>query len=260
LLTKRLRIFAGPNGSGKSAIEKRVSSKYNIGTFINADKIEQLLRTRGQLSFNTYGIQVSRSALSAFIKSSGFQEKVDLTRISSQLSLSKNILSVKSKIVPCAYLGAILSEFLRNKCLDQNRTFSFETVMSHPGKLDFIKAAKSNGFKTYLYFVCTESFKINIDRVKSRVQLGGHSVPINKIRSRYSKSLDLLADAVQLADRALSMTTRETIQFYWLKRTRTNLRSLCPKFHCGLINISFENYHSPSQKKDIRHRNEKRYN
>ena len=199
--TKRLRIFAGPNGSGKSAIEEIVSSKYNIGTFINADKIEQILRTRNQLSFNTYGLQVSRMALSTFIKSSGFQEIVDLSRISSQLFLSKNILSLKSKMVPYAYLGAILSEFIRNKCLSQNRTFSFETVMSHPGKLDFIKEAKSNGFKTYLYFVCTESVKINIG-VRSRVQLGGHSVPMDKIKSRYSKSLNLLADAVKLADRA----------------------------------------------------------
>ncbi|HEY8934033.1 MAG TPA: hypothetical protein VIM65_02390 [Cyclobacteriaceae bacterium] len=207
--TKRLRIFAGPNGSGKSSIEDLVSSKYNIGNLINADKIEQILRSRGQLSFNTYGIKITSSELKKFIKSSGFNEKADLTELSNLLTVQKNVLKLKSSKIPFAYLGAILTELIRNKCLDGNRTFSFETVMSHRGKLEFIKEAKRKGFKTYLYFVCTESARINIDRVQSRVALGGHTVPIEKIKSRYIKSLNLLAEAVKLVDRAFIFDNSE---------------------------------------------------
>ena len=200
--TKRLRIFAGPNGSGKSTIEDLISSKYNLGQVINADKIESVLRGRGQLSFNTYGITVNNSELKKSIAISGFNKKANLLELSANLTVSKNVLKLKSKDVPYAYLGAILSELIRNKSLDENRTFSFETVMSHPSKLDFIREAKVKGFKTYLYFVCTESVNLNISRVQNRVQLGGHSVPTDKIKSRYTKSLILLADAVKLADRA----------------------------------------------------------
>jgi predicted ABC-type ATPase len=38
--------------------------------------------------------------------------------------------------------------------------------------------------------------------VQSRVKLGGHSVPTGKIKSRYKKSLHLLAEAIKLVDRA----------------------------------------------------------
>jgi predicted ABC-type ATPase len=202
LSTKRVRIFAGPNGSGKSTIEGLVSSKYNIGTLINADSIEQTLRKKGYLSFKTYGITVSSKDLKKFIGASGFNEKADLKSLPNNLIVSKNILRLKSIDIPYAYLGAILSEFIRNECLKGNRTFSFETVMSHPGKLEFIAEAKAKGFKTYLYFVCTESVQINIDRVQSRVELGGHPVPVEKTKSRYKKSLNLLVDAIKMVDRA----------------------------------------------------------
>jgi predicted ABC-type ATPase len=157
LPTKRLRIFAGPNGSGKSTIVGLVSSKYNIGNLINADNIEQTLRKRSQLSFNTYGIAVTANELRKFIESSGFNEKTDLSKMPTYLTVSKNVLKLRSRDIPYEYVGAILSELIRNKSLGGSKTFSFETVMSHPGKLDFIKEAKAKGFKTYLYFVCTES-------------------------------------------------------------------------------------------------------
>jgi predicted ABC-type ATPase len=212
LRTKRLRIFAGPNGSGKSTIESIVSSKYNIGKFINADRIEHILRRRGKLSFNSYRVKITAADLKESILRSGFSSKVDINQVLLHLTISKNVLHLKSKDIPYAYLGAIVSELIRNKCLERKSTFSFETVMSHVSKLDFIREAKARGFKTYLYFVCTESVEINIDRVQSRVELGGHPVPIEKIRSRYKKTLELLSDAVKLADRAFIFDNSEQSQ------------------------------------------------
>jgi predicted ABC-type ATPase len=74
--------------------------------------------------------------------------------------------------------------------------------MSSPDKVQFLKYAQDQGFRTYLYFIATEAPEINISRVKNRVIQGGHPVPEDKIVSRYYRSLDLLADAVQFTDRA----------------------------------------------------------
>jgi predicted ABC-type ATPase len=53
-----------------------------------------------------------------------------------------------------------------------------------------------------LYYITTEDPIINISRVKNRVELGGHSVPENKIIERHQRSLALLFDAVQYSNRA----------------------------------------------------------
>lgn len=86
--------------------------------------------------------------------------------------------------------------------LDNVDVFTVETVMSHKSKLKYIELAKEKGYRVYLYFVSTEDVMINISRVSSRVDSGGHSVPEDKIKKRYDKSLDLLYDALKLVDRA----------------------------------------------------------
>lgn len=83
--------------------------------------------------------------------------------------------------------------------MEQKRKFSFETVFSHPSKLDIMRQARENGYKVYLYFVSTESPEINVYRVQLRKEKGGHDVPVDKIKSRYTRSLDLLYEASQLA-------------------------------------------------------------
>ncbi len=72
----------------------------------------------------------------------------------------------------------------REKCLAENRSLIFETVLSAPDKLDFIAQAKQKNYFVRLFFVCTNSPKINASRVASRVLKGGHDVPISKIISR----------------------------------------------------------------------------
>jgi len=41
----------------------------------------------------------------------------------------------------------------RNACIEARRSFSFETVMSHPSKLDILVRAKEAGFFVQLFFV-----------------------------------------------------------------------------------------------------------
>lgn len=90
----------------------------------------------------------------------------------------------------------------RQACLEAGRSFSFETVMSHPSKIEVLREAKTRGFRTALYFVATESPSLNVARVAQRVLLGGHDVPEDRIRQRYVRTLDLLPQALEQADLA----------------------------------------------------------
>jgi predicted ABC-type ATPase len=76
-------------------------------------------------------------------------------------------------------------------------------LLTHlPDKIEFLQRAQSNGYRTYLYYVATEDPAINISRVQYRVKMGGHSVPEDKIISRYKRSLDLLKEAIPFTNRA----------------------------------------------------------
>jgi predicted ABC-type ATPase len=99
-------------------------------------------------------------------------------------------------------MAQIVADFLRKKLLAERKKFSFETVFSHPSKLEIMRQAAAAGYKVYLYFVSTESPLINEFRVKARVAKGGHHVPVDKIESRYYRSLDLLFEASQIAYQA----------------------------------------------------------
>lgn len=95
-----------------------------------------------------------------------------------------------------------MAAFLRRKLLEQRRNFTFESVMSHESKVRLLSEAQAAGYRTYLYYVATDDPLINISRVSNRVALGGHSVPEEKIISRYHRSLALLMDAIQVSNRA----------------------------------------------------------
>lgn len=97
--------------------------------------------------------------------------------------------------------AVVYAQEQREKCLAENRSLIFETVLSAPDKVDFIAQAKQKGYFVRLFFVCTNSPTINAQRVAARVLEGGHDVPIPKIISRYSRSMKNAVDVAKIADR-----------------------------------------------------------
>lgn len=89
----------------------------------------------------------------------------------------------------------------RYECLENGQDFVFETVFSSPEKMDFIRKAKDAGFFIRIFYVCTESPLININRIAQRYLNGGHEVPISKVISRYYSSLKNISKAMEIADR-----------------------------------------------------------
>lgn len=100
-----------------------------------------------------------------------------------------------------AKMAQVVCTGLRERYLELKLSLTYESVMSHLSHLQYIKRAKQAGYKTYLYYVCINDPFVNIERVKQRVELGGHNVPEDKIRSRYDNSLSHLYDMSMLCDR-----------------------------------------------------------
>ena len=90
---------------------------------------------------------------------------------------------------------------IREGCLAEGRSLAFETVLSAPDKMDFLRRAREAGIFIRLFFVGTDDPSINAKRVAMRVMEGGHDVPIPKIIGRYTKSLAYCSVVAWLADR-----------------------------------------------------------
>jgi len=199
--TKRMRVFAGPNGSGKTTIINNLKAEIPFGVYVNADDIEGLLKQSGVLLFSTYQLNITEAALQSFFKKSRFSPiKRNEPDLWSKLTVQENILHINASVD--SYLAADLSEFIRQQLLENNISFTYETVMSHESKIAFLQEAKEKGYRVYLYFIATEDPDINISRVNVRVAQHGHGVNPDIIKSRYYKSLKQLKSAVKNTNRA----------------------------------------------------------
>jgi predicted ABC-type ATPase len=96
-----------------------------------------------------------------------------------------------------------IADSQRDACLQSRRSFAFETVMSHPSKIDLMQRAANAGYDVTLYFVCTSDPTLNLKRIAQRVVFGGHDVPEDRVVSRYARTLDLLVPAALIAHRTV---------------------------------------------------------
>jgi len=193
-------MFAGPNGSGKSTIKSVIDSNL-IGIYVNPDEIELEIKQVGFLDFDRFEIRPSETEILEFFNSSQLLKKADLLEEAAALRFSDNKLSFFNVLVN-SYFASVASDFIRTKLSDAGKSFTTETVMSSPDKIDLLKNAQRLGYRTYLYYVATADPEINVSRVQSRIESGGHSVPKDKIASRYKRSLSLLPDAIRYSNRA----------------------------------------------------------
>ena len=196
-MIKRLRIFAGPNGSGKTTLKNQIASIVDLGVYVNADDIQAQIARTSIVDLKEFQIYSSKKSFTtqfvAFCTAHGLNKKVEnkidymsIRFVKSQLILPKGDYS--------GYLAAIIADFIRHKLVEQGVNFSFETVMSDESKIRFLKDAKDNGYRIYLYFVCTDDPITNVGRVKERTQNNGHDVSFDKIVGRYPRSLQSCLD------------------------------------------------------------------
>jgi len=146
----------------------------------------------------------------AFLKQWRFFEQSALLDAAGALSVGNGILRFGSVQVN-ANLASAVAIMLRHKLLEARASFSFETVLSLPDTVQFLKHAQESEYRTYLYYVATEDPDINISRVRSRAIVDGHPVLEDKIVIRYFLSLDLLKEAVRHSTRAYIFDNSEQL-------------------------------------------------
>lgn len=96
--------------------------------------------------------------------------------------------------------AAKMAEKLREMALKNQDDFTFETVLSTDRNLNLLKRAKLKGYFIRGFFILTKNANVNVARVRVRVLDGGHDVPEDLIRSRYTKSLALLPNLIEVCD------------------------------------------------------------
>jgi predicted ABC-type ATPase len=100
-----------------------------------------------------------------------------------------------------AYEAAGVAADTRTKLIELGQSFIAETVFSHPSKLDLIRAAHAEGYIVVLHVMLIPE-DLAVERVKHRVQSGGHDVPETKIRERHRRLWAFVADAIARCDTA----------------------------------------------------------
>lgn len=199
----RMRVFAGPNGSGKSTMYRQVlATRVNdrpidLGIYLNPDDIGKKLCEVGEINIRKeFGVAADRGAFVRFARRSGL-----LNGPFDQAAFRSGFRFIGSRfrlarIEFVDQFAQLLTAYLCDLLLKRRKKFSFETVFSHSSKLDLIEQAKDKGYKTYLYFIATNSPEINKDRVRTRVLQGGHDVPADRIEKRYELALKQMLPAL----------------------------------------------------------------
>lgn len=167
-----MMVIAGHNGAGKSTCYREYLADTlggNIKEHIDPDVIERAIRT----DFREVGEEKSDKEFSR--------------------------------------LAQVESNRLRNHYFDNRIAFSFETVFSDTlrDKVNFIKEAVESGYLVALLAVGLDSPEKSRQRVKLRVQRGGHNVPPEKIVERYPRVIYNIKEAVGVVSLALVVDNSE---------------------------------------------------
>lgn len=233
-------MFAGPNGSGKTTIQRTIAQQFPagfLGVLVNPDDLEAAIGKGGQLDLGQFGISAPDHEVREAFTSSVFLMQHGLAEAAKVLRCDGRVIDFTG-LAMNSYYASVLADLLRRKLLAASMSFSFETVMSERGKVDFLKAAQDRGYRTYLYYVATEDPEINISRIAFRVAQSGHDVPREKIISRYHRSLDLVRGALRHTDRAYFFDSSESESLFVAESTGGS----CPELRCDRVPNWFKTY------------------
>ena len=132
---------------------------------------------------------------------------------------------------------------MRDGLLTSGKSFGIETTLTGRSELDLMRRAKTAGYRINLVFIGLDDANLAAARVHSRVQRGGHDVPLVDVLRRYSRSMGHLAIALTIADRAFvfdnSGPRRRLLLFREGGRTR-HLSQLLPEWAAGAIPLEMQ--------------------
>jgi predicted ABC-type ATPase len=104
---------------------------------------------------------------------------------------------------------------------EKRMSFAFETVFSHwkrlpngryESKADIIEKLRASGYFVVLLFVGLASVELSILRVETRKSMGGHDVPLDRLRARYPRTQQAVGNAAPLADMTLMFDNSRSLK------------------------------------------------
>lgn len=165
-------------------------------------KLRQNIEKKRKFSFNAYHVKSDNQDFNNHILNSGLYQKIQDKTFLSHFTIRSGILHVGHSMNVNSYHASFVASYLAEKLFITRQSFAFETVMSHVSKVELLRSAHKAGYKTYLYFIFTDSIETNIARVQLRMLAGEHSVKEETIKSRAPRTFSLLPEAFNIADSA----------------------------------------------------------
>ena len=130
---------------------------------------------------------------STFDKNSDFGERINTDEIVNKIGNWKNAAD--------QIKASKMAIKMRKDFIKKGISFNQETTLTGNTILKAIEEAKKNGYKILMAYVGVENPEIAKDRVKIRVNKGGHDIPAEKIEERYYKSLENLKKIAMSCDK-----------------------------------------------------------
>lgn len=85
--------------------------------------------------------------------------------------------------------GRVLLSEIKSKITNQE-PFAFESTLSGLTYAQIIKSAKVQNYRIEIYFIYLKNVSLNISRIKTRVEQGGHNIPAKVVRRRLLKCFE----------------------------------------------------------------------
>lgn len=89
--------------------------------------------------------------------------------------------------------GRIMLRRLRQLAGD-GQDFGFESTLASRSFAPFLAGLRARGYRVSIYYFWLRSAGLAVKRVRMRVRLGGHDVPVDVIRRRFARSVANLFD------------------------------------------------------------------
>ena len=130
----------------------------------------------------------------------------------------------------------------RDAAIAARRSFLVESTLSGRDVHRLMEKVRSADYRTLLHFVCVESPDQAVERVRNRVARGGHDVPEQNIRRRFSLSLANLPLAIALSNESYLYDNSDVgaphrrVAIVRGKRSRTVKR--CPEWATSAVSAA----------------------
>ena len=76
-----------------------------------------------------------------------------------------------------------------NELAKKSLNFGFETTLAGKSYINRLKKLKQNGYSLHLFFLWIPTVELAVARIKDRVTDGGHNVPTQDVRRRFSRGI-----------------------------------------------------------------------